>query len=75
MNILRAVLRYTECLQDGKNVFRVLSENNVEMLDTKQRPYSIYSKITVLVHDRKELNEQTIKPFGGLLTQDNCGRI
>jgi len=54
---LRAVLRYTDCLQDGKNVFRVLSESNVDMLDIKQWPWSICPEITILIDNRRELNE------------------
>lgn len=54
---MRAILRYTECLQDGKNVFRVLARQNVKILQTKQRAYSIYPEITVLVSSRQELNE------------------
>ncbi len=54
---MRAVLRYTDCLQDGKNVFRVLTENDVDMLETRQRPYSIYPEITILIENRQALNE------------------
>ena len=54
---MRAILKYTDCLQDDKNVFRVLAENDVEILRTRQRAYSIYSEITILVANRKELNK------------------
>lgn len=53
---MRAVLRYTDCLEDGKNVFRVLAENDIEILGTKQRDYSIYPEITILIANRQELN-------------------
>lgn len=54
---MRAILRYTECLLDGKNVFRVLAENDVEILQTRQRRYSIYPEITILIDNRQKLNE------------------
>ena len=62
---MRAILRYTDCLQDGKNVFRVLAENDVEILRTKQRSYSIYPEITILIANQQKLNE--------LLGKLNCG--
>lgn len=54
---MRAILRYTDCLLDGKNVFRVLSENNVDILDTKQWPWSICPKITIHIESHRELNK------------------
>ena len=54
---MRAILRYTECLQDGKNIFRVLARQNVDILRTKQKYFSIYPEITVLVSSRQELNK------------------
>ena len=36
-----AVLKYTDCLQDGRNVFRVLANRNIEVLKTKQKAYTI----------------------------------
>ena len=54
---MRAILKYTDCLQDDKNVFRVLAENDVEILRTRQRAYSIYPEITILVANRKVLNK------------------
>ena len=32
---MKAVLQYTNGLQDGKNVFRILANNNIEVLKTK----------------------------------------
>lgn len=53
---MRAILRYTDCLEDGKNVIRVLARKNVEILWTKQRFYSIYPEVMILVNSRQELN-------------------
>ena len=51
-----AVLKYTDCLQDGRNVFRVLANRNVEILKTKQG-CSIYPKITIRISDQNELSQ------------------
>lgn len=56
VEILRAKLRYTDCLEDGKNVFRILSRNDVEILKTR-RGLSIYPIITVLIDSSSELND------------------
>lgn len=53
---LIAVLKYTDCLSDGKNVFRVLANRNVEVLKTKQGA-SIYPNITIRVNDQNELSQ------------------
>ena len=51
-----AVLKYTDCLQDGRNVFRVLANRNVEILKTKQG-CSIYPQITIRISDQNELSQ------------------
>ena len=51
-----AVLKYTNCLQDGRNVFRVLANRNVEILKTKQG-CSIYPQITIRISDQNELSQ------------------
>lgn len=52
-----AVLEYTDCLQDGRNVFRVLANRNIEVLKTKQKAYNIYPHITIRINDQNELNQ------------------
>ena len=52
-----AVLKYTDCLQDGRNVFRVLANRNIEVLKTKQKAYNIYPHITIRINDQNELNQ------------------
>ena len=53
--MLKVVLQYTDCLGDGKNVFKTLSNYSVAILKTK-RGLSIYPKITIVVRDYSELN-------------------
>lgn len=53
---MKAVLKYTDCLQDGRNVFNTLALRNVEILKTKQG-MSIYPQITIRVKDTNELNQ------------------
>lgn len=53
---MKVVLRYTDCLQDGKNVFNTLAIKNIEILKTK-RGISIYPQITIRVNDTNELNQ------------------
>ena len=53
---MRAVLKYTNCMQDGRNVFRVLADNNVEILKTRPG-LSIYPQITIRIKDYNELNQ------------------
>ena len=52
-----AVLEYTDCLQDGRNVFRVLANRNIEVLKTKQKTYNIYPHITIRISDQNELSQ------------------
>lgn len=53
---MKAVLKYTDCLQDGRRVFNTLAINNVEVLKTKQG-CSIYPQITIRIKDMSELNQ------------------
>ena len=53
--MIKAVLQYTDCLQDGTKVFRTLAKHNVTILKTKSGP-SIYPKITILTRGYNELN-------------------
>lgn len=54
--MLRAILKYTDCLQDGRKVFNTLAIRNVEVLKTRQG-CSIYPKITIRIKDNNELNQ------------------
>lgn len=53
---MKAVIKYTDCLQDGKNVFNTLAIRNVEILKTRQGS-SIYPQITIHIKDNDELNQ------------------
>ena len=54
--LMKAVIKYTDCLQDGKNVFNTLAIRNVEILKTRQG-LSIYPQITIHIKDNDELNQ------------------
>lgn len=54
---MKAILQYTDCLQDGKEVFRILSLYNIEILKTRQVLWSICPKITIRIKDYNQLNE------------------
>ena len=54
---MKAILQYIDCMCDGKNVFRVLALNNVEVIKMKQRQYSIYQLVTIRVKDTDTLNK------------------
>lgn len=53
---MKVTLRYTDCLDDGKNVFLILAKRNVKILGTR-RGFSMYPKITIIVAGDAELNE------------------
>lgn len=53
---MKAVLKYTDCLQDGRNVFNTLAIKNVEILKTRQG-CPIYPRITIRINDMNELNQ------------------
>lgn len=55
--MLKVVLQYTDCLQDGKNVFSVLASDNIMILKTKSSSYSTKTKITILIDNYDELNK------------------
>ena len=59
---MKAILQYTDCMGDAKNVFRVLALNNVEVIKTKEKQFSIYPLITIRVKDTEFLNK-IIKQF------------
>ena len=54
---MKVILKYTDCLNDGKNVFSTLAIKNVEILKTERKKYCIYPKITIRVKDINELNK------------------
>lgn len=54
---MKVILQYTDCMSDYKNVFGVLARNNVEVIGTKQKQYSIYPLITIRVKDTDTLNK------------------
>lgn len=45
---MKAILRYMDYVEDGKIIFSVLSEHNVEILRTKHDA-SIYPKVTIRI--------------------------
>ena len=52
-----AILKYTDCMQDGKDVFGILSKNNVTILKTKRKQFDIYPEIKIKIKDTSELNK------------------
>lgn len=54
---MKAILQYTDCICDDKNVFGVLALNNVEVIETKQGQFSIYPLVTIRVKDTDALNK------------------
>lgn len=53
--MIKAVLSYTDCLADGRNVYTVLTNNKVTVLGTK-RSWSIYPRVVILVKDYDHLS-------------------
>lgn len=54
---MKVILQYTDCMSDDKNVFGVLARNNVEVIKTKQKQFSIYPLVTIRVKDTDTLNK------------------
>ena len=54
---MKVILQYTDCMSDDKNVFGVLARNNVEVIKTEQKKFSIYPLITIRVKDTDTLNK------------------
>lgn len=52
---MKATLKYTDCLNDGRRVSSVLSRNDVQILRTKSGK-SIYSQVTIRVGSYDELS-------------------
>ena len=55
--MLRVVLQYTDCLQEGKTVFGTLAAHNVEIIKTTCLPFSICPRIIIRIEDINKLNE------------------
>ena len=53
--MLRVVLKYTDCLQDGRIVFGVLAEHKVEILHTRSF-LTMYPRVTICIKDYEKLN-------------------
>lgn len=51
-----AVIKYTDCMKDQNIVFGILSQLNVNIIKTSNKPYTIYHKITLYVEDMDEIN-------------------
>lgn len=54
--MLRVVLKYTDCLQDGRNVFSVLAAHKVEILHTWSF-LTMYPRVTIRIKDYDKLND------------------
>lgn len=53
--MLRVVLKYTDCLQDGRIVFGVLAAHKVEILHTRSF-LTMYPRVTICIKDYEKLN-------------------
>lgn len=53
--MIKAILRYTDCLQDGRKVFAILTNNKITVLGTKYN-WSMYPRVVVLVKDYNHLS-------------------
>lgn len=54
---MKVILQYTNCMSDDMNIFEVLARNNVEVIKTKQKLYSIYPLVTIGVKNTNTLNK------------------
>ena len=53
--MIKAILRYTDCLQDGKKVYTALPNNKVTIVGT-QRSWSMYPRVVILIKDYDHLS-------------------
>lgn len=53
--MIKAVLSYTDCLQDGRNVYTVLTNNKVIIVGTR-RSWSLYPRVVILVKNYDQLS-------------------
>ena len=54
--MLRVVLKYTDCLQDGRVVFGVLAAHEVKILHTWSF-LTMYPRVTIRIKDYDKLND------------------
>lgn len=52
--MIKAVLRYTDCLQDGRKIYTVLTNHKVAIVGTK-RSWSMYPRIIIKLKNYDEL--------------------
>ena len=56
--MIKATLKYTDCLADGKIVYQTLIENKALLIATKSPLFgSIYPRVVVLFHDACHMHE------------------
>lgn len=53
--MIKATLRYTDCLQDGRILYEILTNNKVVISGTK-RSWSMYPRVVILVKDYDHLS-------------------
>lgn len=53
--MIKATLRYTDLLQDGRKLYEVLTSNKVVIVGTK-RSWSMYPRVVILVKDYEHLS-------------------
>ena len=53
---MKVILRYTDCLQDGRAVFSILGKNNVTILGVRRFPCLLHPKVKIEVSNISELN-------------------
>lgn len=79
--MLKVVLKYTDCLQDGRNVFEILTRNNVEILKTRQificDPKIViriknYDKLNMIVSELNQICRYEVRIVS--VKQDKCFR-
>lgn len=55
--MLKVTLQYTDCMLDGKTIFRILAEHNATIIKTKHKSCSTHTRVIILVDDIRSLNE------------------
>jgi hypothetical protein len=53
--MIKATLRYTDCLQDGRVLYEVLTNNKVVIAGTK-RSWSMYPRVVILAKNYDQLS-------------------
>lgn len=54
---MKAILSFTDCMNDSKKVFGVLTANNIQILKTKHKPDSIHPYVAIRVANLNELKD------------------